>query len=330
MFQRDSYQVFDRSPISSVTIHVEHSSNCSRTKNESLSKNCVKSIFDVNDFVHPAIENSAVSITTRKIDVEFVLRRCDSPENENDSMFRFVSFHRCDHPAQCILPGIYRFANKQYSNISKLCWFESTVKQEVFNYPALDYVLFIRHFIEFPQLSLVRHNLMSQRVNRDYIRDCEFDPKTDPICPKFRLSKILKMIENDENQYSSMFLHGSLIEIKINWKCNLDRSIDHCEPIYEFRRRDLQPYNENPFEAGSSFLIWKHFFRPDGEDLTRMQTRLYNIRIIVSVTGEAGRFDLFQTTTSIGSFLGIFGTGSIVCDLLAGFIRNFHRVKYEQ
>jgi hypothetical protein len=47
------------------------------------------------------------------------------------------------------------------------------------------------------------------------------------------------------------------------------------------------------------------------------------------VTGEAGRFDLFQATTSIGSFIGIFGTGSIVCDLLARFITNFKRVRYD-
>ncbi|CAF4422824.1 unnamed protein product, partial [Adineta steineri] len=59
-------------------------------------------------------------------------------------------------------------------------------------------------------------------------------------------------------------------------------------------------------------------------------THIYNLHIVVSVTGEAGRFDLFQTTTSIGSFLGIFGTGAIVCDLFATFVTNFKRVRYER
>jgi hypothetical protein len=102
-----------------------------------------------------------------------------------------------------------------------------------------------------------------------------------------------------------------------------------CEPVYEFQRLDLQPYEDNPFEPGSNFFVSRHFYQPNDHELHRIHTRIYNLRIIVSVTGAAGRFDLFQTTTSIGSFLGIFGTGSIVCDLLAAFISNFRRIKYD-
>ena len=315
MFQRDSYQIFDRSPISAVTIKVKHSPNCSNNE----TKNCLRSMFDVNDFILPAIENSAVSITTRKLDVEHVLRDCDFRNNDaKNSSLTFVSFYQCDHPSRCI-----------WSNRTNLCWFRATQKSDQYNYAALDYVLFIKHFIEFPQLSLVRHNLVSNSLTKEYIQTCEYDPKLHPYCPKFRLLKILQILENDRKRYEKMFFYGSLIELKINWKCNLDRSIDFCEPTYEFRRLDIQPYRTNPFEPGSNFLISKHFSQPDDHQLYRIHSKIFNIRLLVSVTGEAGRFDLFQTTTSIGSFLGVFGTGSIVCDLLATFISNFHKVKYE-
>jgi hypothetical protein len=158
---------------------------------------------------------------------------------------------------------------------------------------------------------------------------CEYDPYTHPLCPKFRISKILQMIEKNPREYELMFFYGSLIEIKISWKCNLDRALKYCEPVYEFERLDFTPYENNPFDPGSNFLTSKHFFRPNDRQLHRIHKRIYNLHIVISVTGEAGRFDLFQTTTSIGSFLGIFGTGSIVCDLIAAFITNFKRVKYE-
>jgi hypothetical protein len=161
------------------------------------------------------------------------------------------------------------------------------------------------------------------------LRTCEYDPIENPLCPKFRISKILEMIEPDVREYERMFFYGSLIEIKISWKCDLDRGLKCCKPFYEFERLDVKPFEENPFDPGSNFLTSRHFFRPNDSELHRVHTQIYNLHIIVSVTGEAGRFDLFQTTTSIGSFLGIFGTGSIVCDLIAAFITNFKRVKYD-
>ncbi|CAF4505540.1 unnamed protein product, partial [Rotaria magnacalcarata] len=115
----------------------------------------------------------------------------------------------------------------------------------------------------------------------------------------------------------------------ITWKCNLDRNLKYCEPAYEFQRLDIVPYSKHPYESGSNFLTSHYFFQPNSREVYRMHTHIYNLHIIISVSGEAGRFDLFQTTTSIGSFLGIFGTGSIVCDFIAAFVINFKRVKYD-
>lgn len=325
MFQRDSYQIFDRSPISAVTIKVKHASECS--PNASIMSyfpnyQCdSKSLFDVNDFILPAIENSAVSITTRLVETEFILKPCQNAT-------KGTRVHRCDHPARCILPPFYR--SRKNRNQTSLCWIPLPVSTAKINYPALDYILFIKHFIEFPHLSLVRHNLLSDTITKEYLHTCEYDPRDHPLCPKFRLLKILQLIENDPNEYERMFFYGSLIEIQISWKCNLDRRLELCEPVYEFRRLDLKPYEANPYDPGSNYHLSKHFFQPNDRQLHRIHTKVHNLRITVSVTGEAGRFDLFLATTSIGSFLGIFGTGSIVCDLLASFITNFRRVKYDQ
>lgn len=335
MCQRNSYQIFDRSPISAVTIKVKTSPNCSR--NATIMKHfknydCMQSIYDVNDFILPATENSAISITTRVTEVEHILQSCEHRMQPTQG-YKYSSTnstvkHNCYVKSRCILPPLIRHTDKNLTR-TNLCWFKLLESLEKNNYQALDYVLFIKHFVEFPQLGLIRVNLIPNFHSKDYIEHCEYDPIHHPLCPKFRILKILEMIEKDPDEYERMFSYGSLIEIKITWKCNLDRHIDLCEPLYEFHRLDLLPYEKNPYEPGSSFLTSNHFFRPNDGQLHRLHTTVYNLHIIVSVTGEVGRFDLFQTTTSIGSFLGIFGTGTIVCDVIAAFFTNFKSVKYD-
>ncbi|UJR22923.1 hypothetical protein I4U23_025951 [Adineta vaga] len=320
MFQRTSYQIFDRSPISTVTVKVKQSDYCSN-------HTCRKTSFDVNDFIIPATENSAVTITTRIVEIEHVLKTCYNRTLKKNSKLYPSIKHQCYERSHCILPPYHRQRNLFDRN--HLCWFKLPSSHVRYNYEALNYIIFIKHFVEFTQLGLIRHNLLSKKITRQYLDTCEYDPDNHPLCPKFRLLKILQMIERNSSEYDSMFHYGSLIGIRISWKCNLDLSMKYCEPMYEFERLDVTPYDTNPYEPGSNFLISRHFFRPNDRELHRLHTKIYNIHIVVSVTGEAGQFDLFQTTTSIGSFLGIFGTGAIVCDLFAAFLKNFQRVKHE-
>lgn len=337
MCQRSSYQVFDRSPISAVTIKVKSSSFC--LKNSSIASSfpnytCSQSLYDVNDFVIPPTENSAISITTRMVETEHILKYCDNRTTGKNhyeySSMNLASIHKCHERSRCILPPFYRYEydNDTIKKKSTLCWFKSPQLTTKKNFRAFDYILFIKNFVEFPQLGLVRDNFRLHRIPKNYIDKCEYHPKYHPLCPKFRILKIFEMIESNPQEYESMFYYGSLIEIKIIWKCNLDKSLEHCEPQYEFRRLDIQPYRDNPYDPGSNFLTSRYFFRPNDNELRRVHTHIYNLHIIISVTGEVGRFDLFQTTTSIGSFLGIFGTGTIVCDFIASCFTNFKTVKY--
>ena len=349
MCQRTSYQIFDRSPISAVTITVKPSYFCSR--NASIMHhfpdyNCTQSIYDVNDFILPAIENSAVSITTRMAEIEHVLTTCENSTHGNQTRnypsINSTVLHSCHALPRCIVPPFYRgeyenqtiyenqtlYGNQTITRRLQLCWYQSSTWTEKTNYQALDYLLFVRNYVDFPLLGVVRDNFAPHILLKNNAKTCEYDKDHFPLCPRFRILKILEMVEKDTNQYRSMFQHGSLIEIKISWNCDLDRHINNCKPQYAFQRLDIKPYEDNPFDPGSHFMTSKHFFRPNDQQLHRLHTKIYNLHIIVSVTGEVGKFDLFQTTTSIGSFIGIFGTGTIVCDLIAAFFTNFRTVKY--
>ncbi|UJR26011.1 hypothetical protein I4U23_007357 [Adineta vaga] len=325
MCQRKSYQIFDSSPISAVTIKVKPSPNCSR--NSPIMHyfpfyNCTQSLYDVNDFILPATENSADDYNTTT-----------EEKRNNYSLINATAINTCNQSelSRCILHPFFRriYEDEKMTPKPELCWYKLPDVDEKRNYQALDYILFIKHYVEFPLFHLVRDNLRRGILEENYMSTCEYDENENRLCPKFRILKILKMIEDDPDEYESMFYYGSLIEIKIDWKCNLDKGAKKCEPSYKFQRLDHKPYKENPYQAGSSFLTAKHFFRPKDRQLHRIHAQIYNLHIVVSVTGEVGKFDLFQTTTSIGSFLGIFGAGSIACDLIAAFFTNFKTIKYD-
>ena len=153
--------------------------------------NCEQSAYDINDFIIPPTENSAVTITTRITEYEYVLKLCgkmkfDGKKNKSSTFYDEI-IHKCYEKTRCILPPLYRYEyeNDTIVKKSQLCWFKLPSIHVKRNYQALDYILFIKHFVEFPQLDLVRSNLISNRVTDDYLNTCEYDPNIHPLCPKF-------------------------------------------------------------------------------------------------------------------------------------------------
>jgi hypothetical protein len=279
----------------------------------------------VNDFILPPTENAAVSITTRIKEFEYVLKECKDSDFGNTS-----SNYSCDVEQRCIAHPNHRdvYGNVTSDSKRQLCWIKSPPEPDKENYQALDYILFVKNFVQFPLFNLTRDNFPSNSTTPNYTDKCEYDSKLHPLCPKFRVSKILEMVEQNSSHYQSMFRNGSLIAIKINWKCNLDRGKKPCELKYEFKRLDKMSHENSPDDSGSNFITAKHFFSPNVSELHRIHTHIYNLRIIISVTGEVGKFDLLQATTSIGSFVGIITAGKLGCDLIITFFTNFKKVKY--
>ena len=128
MCQRSSYQIFDRSPISAVTIKVKPSLTCSN--NLSIMHylpdyNCQQSSYDVNDFVIPPAENSATSIATRIVEIEHILKFCDNTtiseiQNGNLSSTHVTSIHKCHDKKRCILPPAYRYQYENETSINEI------------------------------------------------------------------------------------------------------------------------------------------------------------------------------------------------------------------
>jgi hypothetical protein len=172
---------------------------------------------------------------------------------------------------------------------------------------VLNFTLFIKNFIEFPAFHVKHKNMV------DNLKPCVFHPENAKDCPIFRLNYIIDQAEQNATERSLMLQYGGVISIKLDWDCNLDRSIKLCKPKYSFTRLDV-PFRENPFSFGFNFRYasyWKH-----NSKTYRSLTKAYGFRFIIAVSGKAGKFDLITLTLNTGSIVGIFGLATFFCDII--------------
>ncbi|XP_016130635.1 P2X purinoceptor 1-like [Sinocyclocheilus grahami] len=190
---------------------------------------------------------------------------------------------------------------------------------------AENYTLFIKNSITFRQFNVVRSNLV-ESVNQSYINTCLYHPKTDPLCPIFRLGDI---VERSGLSFSEIARVGGAIGVLIDWDCNLDLSIRHCKPKYEFYGLYGTGKNEDKEEKpslGYNFRYAKYYVENEVEKRTLM--KVFGVRIDIIVHGRAGKFDIIPTLTAIGSGVGIFGVATVVCDMLLLYLvskRDFYK-----
>ena len=114
---------------------------------------------------------------------------------------------------------------------------------------AVNFTIFVKNFIEFPRFKVIRKNI---QANATYLKQCNFDKTDHRTCPIFRVGTILDMVEADTTEQTNMLTFGGVIRVKIDWKCNLDKSLDNCIPEYSFGRLD-ESYKKEPFSQGFNF-----------------------------------------------------------------------------
>ncbi len=115
---------------------------------------------------------------------------------------------------------------------------------------ALNFTIFIKNFIEFPRFNVIRKNI---QANATYLKTCNFHPGEHEECPIFRVGDLLELVEKkNKTERIQMLKFGGVIRVKIDWNCNLDKSLDGCKPKYSFGRLDA-PFTEPSFSHGFNF-----------------------------------------------------------------------------
>ena len=147
----------------------------------------------------------------------------------------------------------------------------------------------------------------------DNLKSCVYHPIENRDCPIFRLDYIISEAEKNRTEHEVMLISGAVIRAKIDWDCNLDRSIKLCKPKYSFARLDTPSYEET-FSPGFNFRFASHW--KSRKTYLRSLKKAFGLRLIISVSGKAGKFDFITLTLNTGSLVGIFGLATFFCDLI--------------
>lgn len=195
---------------------------------------------------------------------------------------------------------------------------------------ARNFTVFIRNTVIFPGLDEVPHkNIRSVSNNSDYLRTCLYDKEKDPLCPVFLLESITKELGYN---FTKTAIKGAVIEIEINWNCDLDTQWqrENCFPTYSFRRLDATQSGEEQLGSGYNFRYPIYYY--EDKILHRDLTKAYGMLFLIRVTGAGGQFRPLPLILGLGATIGILAVASVVCDFIILYLHKkklfFREKKY--
>ncbi|CAF4516598.1 unnamed protein product [Rotaria sp. Silwood2] len=313
------YQKQSTAITSSVTLKVKGIGYVHLSENKTL-------IIDGADYIIPPSENNAIFIKTNFVQTDQTQSKCAENIKLEEAICKSDSdcFNKSSIPSmngrwtgRCLLSSKTDVVTGTTNAIKRptgLCEYagwcppEDDLTSTMLVQDVRNFTIFIKNFIEFPAFN-VKHQNMVDNLKKP----CIFHPKHYKDCPIFSMDFIINEAEKNISERNLMLLHGGVIRIKIDWNCNLDRNIKLCKPQYSFARLDV-PFYEKPFSRGFNFRYashWKHNQRH-----VRILTKAYGLRLIIAISGKAGKFHFITLTFNIGSLIGLFGLATFVCDVI--------------
>ncbi|XP_077534353.1 P2X purinoceptor 4-like [Haemaphysalis longicornis] len=181
-----------------------------------------------------------------------------------------------------------------------------------------DFTVLIRNYVEFSSFGVRRRNIAEHTQLSD-LKSCVYNAKESPLCPIFRIGD---MVEQAGADFDQMARKGGVIEIMINWDCDLDYDVKHCLPKYSFHRLDDAA---NAVAEGVNFRYSKH-----ENETTRTLVKAYGINFVVIVQCRAGKTSLVSIAVTLGSGLGLLVVATVLCDFLVVYVdkrRNVYKSK---
>ncbi|XP_024121468.1 P2X purinoceptor 1 isoform X1 [Oryzias melastigma] len=287
----------------------------------------VERVWDPSDYVFPPQGDSSLVVMTNYIVTEGqTMGKC--PE--------LPGKYSCKSDADCKGRTYQRTGDGKLTGVcvkdtgtcELLAWCPLENDRNIPNPPLLmsaeNFTLFIRNSVRFPLFGVTRSNLVEE-INKDYLKNCLFDPVKSPLCPIFKLGDIVRL---SGFTFDMMSKEGGSIAIVIDWTCNFDHNVKNCKPTYEFHGLYGNPKETDTSKAsvGYNFRYGKYYMENGEEKRTLM--KVFGIRLNVIVQSMGRKFDIIPTLTAIGSGVGIFGVATVVCDLVLLYVlprRDFYK-----
>ncbi|ELU13670.1 hypothetical protein CAPTEDRAFT_169132 [Capitella teleta] len=278
-------------------------------------------IWDAADYVVPPQENDAFFVTTNVVFTRQEQGSC----SEDPTMPDVICNSTKDCPAgESVVNGngVRTGQCTNFNETLKTCEIYAWCPVENDTLPLKDkalledskkFTVLIKNNIEFPKFKVQRRNILDDQ-DPEYLQSCRYNSKseTDRLCPIFELGVI---VSEAGQHYSKVAVKGGVFAININWKCDLDHSIDRCLPQYTFSRLDRE---EAKIAKGWNFR-YANYYEEAGNS-TRDLIKAYGLRFVIKVTGEAGKFSVVPLLLNLGSGLGLLAIATVLCDLVVLYI----------
>ncbi|XP_073676244.1 P2X purinoceptor 3a [Garra rufa] len=278
-------------------------------------------VMDVADYVVPSQGGSSFSIiTSMVITANQTQGRCP----ETDHKFKCTTDDDCMEKLGSNLGNGIITGTCLNNNNGTMGWCEiegwcPAEDDNVKNNPMKEvenFTIFIKNSIRFPLFNVTRGNFPSS-LNKSYIQNCHYDPVDHPFCPVFKVGDILRHINQS---LESITVKGGEIGININWKCNLDYNVTHCNPKYFFTRLDAA-FENSVASQGYNFRFAKNYQSED-EPERRTLHKAKAIRFEIIVSGNAGKFNSVPFLINLVAAFTSVGLATVFCDII---LLNFHK-----
>ena len=124
----------------------------------------------------------------------------------------------------------------------------------------------------------------------------------------------VRILIHIEGNYSQLAIRGAVISIEIKWDCDLDFDfMKNCLPQYSFHILDDTGWN------------FRHALYH--EEDRRTLIKAYGMKFLITISGNAGKFDMTKTVVITVTGLGLMGLANIMCDLV--LLKSSNRYREE-
>ncbi|CAL1272479.1 unnamed protein product [Larinioides sclopetarius] len=294
-------------------------------------------VWDVADFVVPPSENGATFIATNVIITSNqTLGTCSEDPSISGSHCN-QTYNMC--AAGKALPGgngvmTGKCVENDRDNSISTCEISAWCPTEddvlpLKNATALlkdsqDFTVLIKNFVDFPKFANAKRRNIKDTSDKDYLKNCLYDPQNSTDCPIFKLGDIVRW--SGQKNYDDVASQGGVISVVIKWECNLDFDKKYCFPTYEFNRLDDPNASLAP---GWNFRYANYY-----DDSRRTLYKMYGIRLTINVVGRAGKFRIVPLLQNIGAGLGLLALEVVICDVVVLYLVKKHNYykskKYEE
>jgi len=259
---------------------------------------------DANDLIIPASENGAIFLATRSLSTIQSQGNCTDDSAHNDC----VNGTQCKAGASTsngwVIPGECN-TKLHKCNISAWCPVENEEQGDFTTYFGVEnFTLFIRSEIVYDKWKIQVSNAAERKEGVN----------------QFSVYEMLTKAGIEGDDLTDVFYNGTIINIQLDWSCNLDEGVESCKPVFTFARIDTA---RNASSHGFNFRRTLYFNNNITDSTpvrnvytTRVLTKFYGIRFVLQVKGLGRKFDIFAVAITVGSGIAFLAVATLATDVI--------------